>query len=92
MIEILELNEFYKVKVLCEPQLGKRGLYPTLSQKNPGSYTSTFKMMEVLTWSDGKHDLIDISDKLSIPVWELFDTVDILRKNELICKSNTNFL
>ena len=32
-IEALEKNKKYKVTVLCEPQMGKRGLYPTLSKK-----------------------------------------------------------
>lgn len=32
-IEALERNVYPKVKVICEPQLGKRGLYPTLSTK-----------------------------------------------------------
>ena len=32
-IEALENNKNYKVTVLCEPQMGKRGLYPTLSTK-----------------------------------------------------------
>ena len=33
-IEVIEKNKIYKVKVLCEPQMGKRGLYPIYPQKN----------------------------------------------------------
>ena len=33
-IELIEKNNYYKVSILCEPQLGKRNLYPTLSTKN----------------------------------------------------------
>lgn len=33
IIECLENNYIYKTKILCEPQLGKRGLYPKLSTK-----------------------------------------------------------
>ncbi|MDE5590040.1 MAG: DUF4910 domain-containing protein, partial [Acetatifactor sp.] len=36
MIMAIEYNVFYRIKCLCEPQLGKRGLYPTVSKK--GSY------------------------------------------------------
>lgn len=82
VIEILEMNNLFKAQVLCEPQLGKRGLYPTLSEKN--SYISTIKIMELLTWADGQHDLIDIADKLKIPVWELFETVKVLQNHDLI--------
>ena len=33
MIKAFENNKVYKTTVLCEPQLGKRGLYPTISTK-----------------------------------------------------------
>ena len=32
-IDILENNNIYKIKTVGEPQLGKYGLYPTISQK-----------------------------------------------------------
>ena len=35
-LEIIEKNKIYKANILCEPQLGKRGLYPTLSSKKLG--------------------------------------------------------
>jgi aminopeptidase-like protein len=33
ILETLEVNRIYSTTVLCEPQLGKRGLYPTESTK-----------------------------------------------------------
>ena len=33
ILEIIELNEIYKHKILCEPFLTKYKLYPTLSTK-----------------------------------------------------------
>ena len=38
-IEILEKNEYYKICTVGEPQLGKYGLYPTISQKGSADYT-----------------------------------------------------
>ena len=35
-IELLERNYTYRVTTPCEPQLGKRGLYPTLSTREAG--------------------------------------------------------
>ena len=33
LMKALENNKKYKMTVLCEPQLGKRGLYPNISTK-----------------------------------------------------------
>ena len=60
-----------------EPQLGKRGLYPTVSKK--GSYTAVKVMTHFIAYADGKNDLIGISEILGIP------TVDLIEvKNKLI--------
>lgn len=84
VIVCLEYNEYYRVQVLCEPQLGKRGLYPTISQK--GSYDGVQAMMDFLAYADGKNDLIDISQKIGISIDELIVFVDKLLENKLISK------
>jgi aminopeptidase-like protein len=56
----LENNRIYKIKNACEPQLGKRGLYPTLSTKE--SKLMVADMMNFITYADGENDLIGISD------------------------------
>lgn len=58
-LEIIESNIYPKVKVLCEPQLGQRGLYPTLSTKETAKKVRA--MMNLITYSDGSKDLIEIS-------------------------------
>ena len=50
-IETIEKNETYKVTTLCEPQLGKRGLYPTISTKN--SKNEVRLLMDILHTCDG---------------------------------------
>jgi len=84
IIEIIENNKFYINNIpYGEPQLGKRGLYPTLgSQKLKEEYI--LGMMWILNQSDGKNDLISISEKSGIPVRQLFPLVDKLLKKELI--------
>ena len=81
-IMVLEHNNYYKVNCLCEPQLGKRGLYPTVSKK--GSYESIYAMTNFLTYADGKNDLIDISNIINVPVEQLIEIVDKLKQNGLI--------
>ena len=68
LILTLEENKIYRVKCLCEPQLGERGLYPTTSTKN------TKKIVQhMIAYSDGTNDLIDISNRINAPVWKLAD-------------------
>ncbi len=81
-LELLEQNIRYKVKVFCEPQMGKRGLYPTLSTKE--SSEEVRMMMDSLSYCDGKHELIDIAEKINIPSWTLYELIAKLVKQDLI--------
>jgi len=80
--EAIENNFYPKVTVLGEPQLGKRGLYPTLSAKTSGNEVRV--MMDLITWSDGEHCLIDIAEKCNVPVWDLYPIVEKLRQHGLL--------
>lgn len=82
VIDALEMNQRYQVQVLCEPQLGKRGLYPTTSQK--GSYDKVTAMVDFIAYADGKTDLIDISNKILVPIGELIRVVKKLKVNNVI--------
>jgi aminopeptidase-like protein len=67
----------------CEPQLGKRGLYPTLcSQKDNTAFVDA--MMWILNLADGTNDLISISEKSKIPLKELISVVNKLIENGII--------
>ena len=85
MIEALEYNHKYKIQCLGEPQLGKRGLYPTISQK--GQHELVAALTDFIAYADGTNDIIDISNKIQIPVRNLIPVVKILLKNKLIEKS-----
>lgn len=78
----LENNYKYKIKVLCEPQLGKRGLYPTISQK--GNSNAVKIIMNFIAYADGCNDLIDISNIIGVPVKELLSIVKKLKIKGLI--------
>ena len=82
VIDILENNAKYRIKVLCEPQLGKRGLYPTVSKK--GSYDAIFAQRDFIAYSDGRNDLLDISERIHVPVSELIEIRDKLMANDLL--------
>ena len=86
-IEVLERNVYPCVKVSCEPQLGKRGLYPTLSTKNIKSEVGL--MMDLITWSDGSKSLLEIAEICDVPFWDLYPLLDLMVSNDLISVSNT---
>lgn len=81
-IECMEINKKYKITVLGEPQLGKRGLYPTISQK--GSYNEITAMMNLITYSDGKNDLFDISRIIGVSPVKLIPIIQKLEASDLI--------
>ena len=81
-IEAIEKNKKYKVAVLCEPQMGRRGLYPTLSTKNSDDEVKL--MMNFISLCDGKNSLLEIAESLKIPIWNLYDIVDKLVDHNLI--------
>ena len=81
-IEAIEKNKKYKVSVLCEPQMGKRGLYPTLSTK--GVNNESELMMNFISLCDGENSLLEIAENLNVPIWDLYDIVQILINHNLI--------
>jgi len=81
-IEAIERNKQYRVTVLGEPQMGNRGLYPTLSTKKSGEQVRL--MMDVISLCDGENTLLQIAESLSTPVWELYEIVDKLVEHNLL--------
>lgn len=81
-LELVEKNKIYKVNILCEPQMGKRGLYPTLSTKKSGREVKI--MMNLLSFCDGEHSLIDIAEKINLPAWDLYELIEKLVSHDLI--------
>ena len=82
VINALENNYHYQMLCKCEPQLGKRGLYPTISKK--GSNYSVRTMQHLIAYADGRNDLIGISNILNTPVEELIPLKDKLMEHQLL--------
>merc|ERR1711991_470282 len=58
-INIILNRNYPKSSILCEPQMSKRGLYPSLSRKNEGKLSEHF--MNFLQYADGTNSLEKIS-------------------------------
>lgn len=85
VITALEYNAYYRMTVRCEPQLGKRGLYPTISRK--GSYDVVKTMTNFIAYADGRNDLIDISSRIGVPCEQLVDVIEKLKENGLLAEA-----
>jgi aminopeptidase-like protein len=81
-IEAIESNKRYRASVMCEPQMGKRKLYPTLSTKKSGEEVKL--MMDFISLCDGKNSLLQIAESLNVPIWNLYDLVKKLENQDLI--------
>ena len=81
-IDILEVNKFWKIKTLGEPQLGKRGLYPTVSTKE--SRTLVRDLMNVIAYCDGETDMIEISDICNLKFKRVSKIIEVLLEHDLV--------
>jgi len=89
IVKLLEANAYYTNQIPhCEPQLGKRGLYPNL-----GSDTSTRLRVGAMMWTlnlaDGKHDLIDIIRRSGQPYSEILEVVKTLTEHGLLVQATS---
>lgn len=84
VIDALEHNENYVVTVCGEPQLGKRGLYTNCAVSRKGTYDTIMVQRDVLSYADGRNDLIALSEYADAPTWEIIPIVDRLVDAELL--------
>jgi aminopeptidase-like protein len=78
VIEVLETDEEYiNLKPLCEPQLGRRGLYSQTGGL-AGRKAAEMALLWVLNYSDGHYTLLDIAIKSGIPYADVRLAADAL--------------
>lgn len=81
---VLECNGTYmNLNPKCEPQLGRRGLYGTFGGGVEGK-DREMALLWVLNYSDGKHDLLDISEKSGFSFNAVVEAAEALRRHGLI--------
>jgi aminopeptidase-like protein len=81
-IKVIENNFYYECEVLCEPQLGKRGLYPTLSTKNSNNFVNV--LTGVISYCDGKKTALEIAEILGISFFEVNEVIQTLVEQGLV--------
>lgn len=82
IIDAFECGMHPRANVLCEPQLGKRNLYPTISQK--GGHNPVKTRMDFLTYADGKTSVFEIARIINKPLNLILDEVRLLSQHGLV--------
>ena len=81
-IDLLDNMVLPKSRMICEPNLGKRGLYPTLGERKNNNMSK--KILDFLQYSDGCNSIEEISKLINIEIKEGYSIYNILSKFDLI--------
>ena len=77
--------EYPSVKVLCEPQLGKRGLYDNMEQSDhPLAGIDTRTIINLISYCDGTNSVADIADRVGAVSVDCERIIDELARHELL--------
>jgi aminopeptidase-like protein len=66
---------------MCEPQLGRRGLYSPVGGQGPGS---SLALLWVLNLADESYSLLDIAERANMPFALIADAANRLRQSGLL--------
>jgi aminopeptidase-like protein len=92
VIDVLERNATYVNRnPKGEPQLGARGLYRTISGgASATSEANERTLLWVLNLSDGRHDLLEISDRSGSTFSEVRAAAEVLERHDLLEEENND--
>lgn len=82
IISNLEKSRYPKIKVKGEPQLGKRGLYPSTSIK--GTYGEIQNLMNVISQLDGTNSISDIAFLAGVSTEQVLMILEKLDESDLV--------
>lgn len=89
VVTILENNHVWKISNLGEPQLGKRGLYPSGGNHRAGHERQLSTMMNLLAYCDGSRDLISVSERIGEYAMNCIPILERLAEENLVTKHQT---
>lgn len=81
-IYIIENNSYLMTNVFCEPMLSKRNLYPNFGGALKSKKTKLIK--NVIAYSDGSLDLIDMSNLFKEEFDEIYNISNLLIEKKII--------
>jgi len=87
VFEVLEGNGTYRnLSPMCEPQLGKRGLYGTVGGQSHAQ-ASQMAMLWVLNLSDGSRSLLDVAERARLPFPDVRRAAQALERAGLLAET-----
>lgn len=88
VVEVLEQNRTYLSRnPMCEPQLGRRGLYSSLGGRQD-TQAIELAMLWVLNQADGGNSLLDIKDRSEMRFSELQEAAALLQQHDLVVEAS----
>jgi aminopeptidase-like protein len=97
LVDAFECGLFPLTKILCEPQLGKRGLYPTLSEcvasiTDERLVDDLSIRMDALAYSDGETNIFEMTKAAGCTLRKMISEVQKLSAHNLIEDSGKSWL
>lgn len=84
VLTVIENNFIPETTMLCEPKMDKRGLYPTLCQNQGGYQWGVQETLNIMAYSDGKHDLLEIAEMMGLEFEKILPLASTLLNEGLI--------
>lgn len=81
-IDAIETNRKLIATTPCEPQLGRRGLYPTLGGGKVSA--SVDALLNVLTYCDGTDDLLAVAESCGLTIAQTAEIAAQLEEHDLL--------
>ncbi|MGE0880199.1 MAG: DUF4910 domain-containing protein [Acidimicrobiia bacterium] len=76
-VELIEANARWRMVMPCEPQLGKRGLYPTTSIR-ANETEQLLNLLNVVAYCDGSGDVVDLCRNTGARSDQVIDIISTL--------------
>ena len=79
------IKNYFKSRIICEPQLGKRNLYPSIGVKDKNFHKSNHKqLLDFLQYCDGTNSITQISKKINLSLKKSNKILQILKRYKLV--------
>ena len=83
IIDSFELGIYPTSRILCEPQLGRRNLYPNKSLLYDGKHPAQLRM-DIIAYSDSNHNVFEIANLLKVNLKYVIKEILVLNNEKII--------